>query len=1105
VLVDEEGEEMSPKIDNSKLFWQFAANYSSKAKHSFLLYVAKGKSSLLETARKGKQMKEDLLKNSQILGSPNAPNTTPGIQQSVEDSDDSGSDEYDMRINSEHLKLVSAKELTPPPTRALAEENDDEEASDDDLHLSLPPLDTFSRPRSLTDSLHRPSLVDKHRQEVEKILAETERSQNNRHSQQTSSRRVSLMDQKRYFLSFQSAGTISTSNIKKQNRRASTGMDGQKEKLSSAISKEDAALLALAKKSLRRQVTDDDINLLKVALPPEHLAKIHEWSIGASTSIPEENEALENGESPSEAPKEELTSTPALHDHDNEILHSDVVDETPHVDSEAEPLRNSIVNPQDDSSTESPSQPPPSTLAPAPALGVSRRKSNKFSLSKEDEELLQLARSSFQTNNALKDTMDVSKPDVTDGETLRLLMTIESTRSTSSTDQTTTPAKQSIAEKIRKLSPADEALLMLARHSIHPVASDSDMLSEYLTKTSELYSLDESKRDSENVEDDEDPDFYPRQDRGSMISLKEIHRNALLDAFQSICLFPQVDTAETRSTTDALNDGYLTREKFLSWEQIQSVLSEHVLNEEIVLEEFQKMAKEGGEIIKFDQFCDLMERLEILAEELTTLKADEGNGSQIDNADEGSPEEEHLGIPGDIRTAYKDLLSSQIDESMEGVTLESLLSWNQLQNAIKEQLLSREDVIQIFENVFQNLPPTELDPTPPQRSLDLPQFYQVSLELQKKIDISIGDLNALDKLAVPVMDEQMRLDALPPSRPHRRGSYRETLGDDAEIYQSNSNRQQLKHRNMSIHSSQSFESSVQDTFDQPSFLEIESELSNILITGHLFKQGGKVKNWKKRKFILKGCRLSYYDTRKLKGEFNTRDCEVSILPPAECNGSAYGFLINGPGRKLLLYANNEEDRVMWMDGIRQRIEEQERISQWEEQMSQMNQYQSEYHRTHSTGEAGDEANGEVNGDAHAVTLDGSDEEEESGMWSKKHSINSLRVVDSVDDDPEGEKREKLLSEGATIWHQFLDPGETLLRSGEIIKRNKYGMSQKRQLLLARRLSADPTVLIPPRLFYVDAATMRVKGEMEWDSEKTPQAEYVSLHFPLLSLSSLLCD
>jgi hypothetical protein len=300
---------------------------------------------------------------------------------------------------------------------------------------------------------------------------------------------------------------------------------------------------------------------------------------------------------------------------------------------------------------------------------------------------------------------------------------------------------------------------------------------------------------------------------------------------------------------------------------------------------------------------------------------------------------------------------------------------------------------------------------------------------------------------------------------------------------------------MSIHSAQSFESSVQDTFDQPNFLELESELSKIVITGHLYKQGGRVKNWKKRKFILKGCRLSYYDTRKLKGEFNTRDCEVKTLPSTECNGSQYGFLITGPGRNLLLYAQNDEDRTMWMEGIQERIEEQERLSQWEDQLHEMNKYQEEYGRTHSTENEG----------KGVMTTDGSDndDDDEDGMWKIKHSIQSL-FVDAKKENHNEESPEINGDKNISIWDQFLDVGEVLLCTGEIIKRNKYGLSQKRQLLLARQSSPESSSSsLPPRLFYVDPSTMRVKGEMEWDHQKAPQAEYVSLSLSAsMSLTSL---
>lgn len=1056
VLVDEEGEEISPRIESSKLFWEFASNYSPAAKHSFLLYVNKGKSSILETARRGKLRKEEIYKpnyDDSTDVSTSQMSSSSNIVQSNHDSDDSGSDEYDMRINHEHLRLIAEK-TTPNKQN---EESKFSPASEDDLILNLPEVEPPVRPRSLTD-LQRPSLADKHRQEVEKILAETTNTQNSTHL--STNRRSSLVDQKRYFVSFQSSGTISTSQYKKQNRRASTGMD-RKDKLNS-ISKEDAALLALAKKSLRRQITDDDINLLKVALPQEHLAKIHEWSVAAETTIPEENE--ESIEDPQEK-IEEISPTcdqpSLLSSGDGELRETQdrVIVENEGI----EPIEftSHIVNPQN------PQDEMP--IDNSALSGPSRRKSNKFSLSKEDEELLQLARSSFQTNNPLTDPTDYSQLNVTDGEALRLLMTIESSRS-ASLNHSITPSKQAVAEKIRKLSPADEALLMLARHSIHPVASDSDILSEYLSKTSELFSIDESKRENEIVDEEDDVDF-PRADRGSMISLKEIHRKALLEAFQTICEYPN-------QLTDPSTDGYLTYEKFLEWEQIQNVLAEKVLNEELVHEEFQKLATSGNitnHIIRFVEFCDLMERLEILAEQLSA-PADPGTIDRIESS------EENIGIPTDIRRAFNDLLASQTDQQLTGVTLESILSWNQLQNAIHEKLLSREDVEQSFGSVAIS---HELAAS---NCLDLQQFYQVSLELQRKIDISIGDLNALDKLAVPVMDEQMRLEASEtfsqhPSRGHRRGSYRETLGDSSELYQNSS--RQSKQRNMSIYSAESFESSVQDTFEQPNFTEIESELSKILITGHLFKQGGKVKSWKKRKFILKGCRLSYYDTKKLKGEFNTRDCEVTMLPPSECNGSQYGFLINGPGRKLLLYANSDDDRTMWMNALRERIEEQERISQWEEQVNQMNKYQEEYNRTHSAENCDD-----------TPLSEGSDDEDESGLWKSKHSINSLRINPEEEN---GKQVHSTISNGGSIWQQFLDSGEILLCTGEIIKRNKYGMSQKRQLLLAKQLSGNS----PPRLFYVDPSTMKVKGEMEWDNQKAPQAEFVSVFFHIYFHFSIL--
>ena len=58
---------------------------------------------------------------------------------------------------------------------------------------------------------------------------------------------------------------------------------------------------------------------------------------------------------------------------------------------------------------------------------------------------------------------------------------------------------------------------------------------------------------------------------------------------------------------------------------------------------------------------------------------------------------------------------------------------------------------------------------------------------------------------------------------------------------------------------------------------------------------------------------------------------------------------------------------------------------------------------------------------------------------------------------------------------FLREGETLIASGMITKRNKVGIVKHRQLILTDT----------PRLFYVDAKTMEVRGEIEWSLEDPP--------------------
>jgi hypothetical protein len=60
-----------------------------------------------------------------------------------------------------------------------------------------------------------------------------------------------------------------------------------------------------------------------------------------------------------------------------------------------------------------------------------------------------------------------------------------------------------------------------------------------------------------------------------------------------------------------------------------------------------------------------------------------------------------------------------------------------------------------------------------------------------------------------------------------------------------------------------------------------------------------------------------------------------------------------------------------------------------------------------------------------------------------------------------------------------------------VKRNKYGIAQKRQLLLAVNSGMVSGAAVP-RLFYVDATVMKVKGDVEWSADSPPRAELVSV-------------
>jgi len=88
--------------------------------------------------------------------------------------------------------------------------------------------------------------------------------------------------------------------------------------------------------------------------------------------------------------------------------------------------------------------------------------------------------------------------------------------------------------------------------------------------------------------------------------------------------------------------------------------------------------------------------------------------------------------------------------------------------------------------------------------------------------------------------------------------------------------------------------------------------------GWLTKQGGGVKTWKKRYFILKTNFVCYYkDSKNLKhpqGVIDLNDSKVSRVDPEEAK-KAFVFQIITPGRTYRCKGENDEEVESWISSI----------------------------------------------------------------------------------------------------------------------------------------------------------------------------------------------
>lgn len=60
VLVDADGEALSPNLDNARLFWQFVDHYSVIEKTYFIIYFTKASQSILELGKRGKTVASEI-------------------------------------------------------------------------------------------------------------------------------------------------------------------------------------------------------------------------------------------------------------------------------------------------------------------------------------------------------------------------------------------------------------------------------------------------------------------------------------------------------------------------------------------------------------------------------------------------------------------------------------------------------------------------------------------------------------------------------------------------------------------------------------------------------------------------------------------------------------------------------------------------------------------------------------------------------------------------------------------------------------------------------------------------------------------------------------
>ena len=90
-------------------------------------------------------------------------------------------------------------------------------------------------------------------------------------------------------------------------------------------------------------------------------------------------------------------------------------------------------------------------------------------------------------------------------------------------------------------------------------------------------------------------------------------------------------------------------------------------------------------------------------------------------------------------------------------------------------------------------------------------------------------------------------------------------------------------------------------------LKMEFQMSEVVASGELYKQGHQRKSWNLRKFMLSGVYLMYFDHKGIKkGQFDISNCTIKTVTAEECHmpDAKHAFALSGPNKYLLLCASN---------------------------------------------------------------------------------------------------------------------------------------------------------------------------------------------------------